>query len=211
MQEVRQTTKQRFETTALVLLAAGQSSRFEDGDKLLAPLWGRPLIAYSAGLLNKVAVAARVAVVGPGHLKRTSLLQAAGWLVLVNDQANTGMASSLATGVREVASIEGVEAALIMLADMPNVPDSHLIELHDALTPNRLAVMSQVGHALQPPAIFRRTLFDQLSRVVGDKGARQLFESLDCKGSVSLDPSFGTDVDTNADLSKLEFQLTSGK
>ena len=52
----------RPETTALVLLAAGQSRRF-GGDKLGAPLLGKPLALHAADALAAIPFATRIAVV----------------------------------------------------------------------------------------------------------------------------------------------------
>lgn len=195
--------RQRFSTTALVLLAAGRSSRFEQGDKLLATFADRPLIAHSAGLLGGEDVAARIAVVAPGQTKRADVLRTAGWSVVVNDEASTGLASSLAAGVREAARVPTADAALILLADMPDVPDQHLLHLREALTPDRSAAMSELARTLLPPAIFGRSVFERLTALTGDAGARQVFDALDNTATVSLPPNSGGDVDTREDLARL--------
>ncbi|NNU36023.1 NTP transferase domain-containing protein [Rhizobium sophorae] len=53
-----------FSDTAIILLAAGKSSRFEAGDKLMAMYRGAPILERSARLLKGEAVAIRIAVVG---------------------------------------------------------------------------------------------------------------------------------------------------
>jgi CTP:molybdopterin cytidylyltransferase MocA len=192
-----------FAATAIVLLAAGRSSRFVDGDKLLAPLGGRPLITHSAALLGGERVGCRIAVVGPGHEARAELLRAAGWTVVVNAQAESGLASSLAVGIAQARNSPFIEAALVLLADMPDVPQTHLVALRATLGDGCMAVMSATQETLRPPAIFRREVFDQLMSLSGDAGARKVFDRLSATATVELPEPAAADVDTRADLERL--------
>ncbi|WP_228716899.1 NTP transferase domain-containing protein [Billgrantia pellis] len=193
-----------FASTALVLLAAGQSRRFEEGDKLLARLHGQRIIQRAAAALQGHDLAARIAVVGPDQAARAVELRAAGWTVVVNAQSEKGLSASLAAGIREAGQCRGVEAALVMLADMPNVPDAHLVDLRDALTPERSAVMSLAGAVHSPPALFDRAVFDSLTGLAGDAGAGQLFQSLAHTATVAIPADWALDVDTREDLMKVD-------
>jgi xanthine dehydrogenase accessory factor len=135
-------------STALIPLAAGRSSRFEGGDKLMASYRGRRVIDHAAGLLRGETVAARIAIVAPDQPDRAEALRAAGWAVTVCHETDSGQAASLATGIREVAQCGRADAAMVLLADMPEV---HLFTLREALTLQRSAVMSQAKTALLPP------------------------------------------------------------
>ncbi|MCE8021493.1 NTP transferase domain-containing protein [Halomonas sp. MCCC 1A11036] len=193
-----------FASTALVLLAAGQSRRFEEGDKLLARLRGQRVIQRAAAALQGHDLAARIAVVGPDQATRAVELRAAGWTVVVNAQTEKGLSTSLAAGIREAGQCQGVDAALVLLADMPNVPDAHLVDLRDALTPERSAVMSLSGAVHSPPALFDRAVFDSLTGLAGDAGAGQLFQSLAHTATVAIPADWALDVDTREDLMKVQ-------
>ena len=65
-----------FDRTAILLLASGLSSRFGAGDKLMADLHGRPVLAHAASVLADRSVARRVAVVGTGQTARKACLEA---------------------------------------------------------------------------------------------------------------------------------------
>ncbi|QTP53773.1 NTP transferase domain-containing protein [Billgrantia sulfidoxydans] len=191
-----------FASTALVLLAAGQSHRFAEGDKLLARLRGQRLIQRAAAALQSHALAARIAVVGPDQAARAVELRAAGWSVVVNAHAAQGLSTSLAAGIRQAGQSHAVEAALVMLADMPNVPDAHLVDLRDALTPERSAVMSSAGAVHLPPALFDRSVFDGLTGLGGDAGAGQIFRSLAHTATVPIPAEWALDIDTREDLAQ---------
>lgn len=193
-----------FADTAIVLLAAGQSKRFEDGDKLLAPLRGKRVIDHAGALLNRESVAGRIAVVGAGDDGRADALRAAGWNVIENENAHAGQATSLAAGIRATSAYSGVRSALVLLADMPNVTDAHLLSVREALTPDRSAVMSQDGDTLLPPAIFASHLFGRLSGLTGDAGAARVFSALGNTATVLISAFAACDIDTRADLSRME-------
>lgn len=189
-----------FAATALVLLAAGRSSRFEAGDKLLATLNGRPLIDHAAGALAAEAVAARIGVVGPPHATRAARLRDAGWRIVENPEWASGQGTSLAAGIRAAAGARGVDAALVLLADMPCVPDGHVQALRMALTGDVEAVFTRADGRLGPPAVFARAAFARLAALDGDRGARAILPDLAATSSVDLDPDLAADVDRLADL-----------
>lgn len=190
--------------TALVLLAAGASRRFE-GDKLMAPLSGRPLLAHVAGALRGARLGARIAVVPPDRPERAALLAAEGWQVLICPQAAEGQGASLAAAIAAVAELPQISAALVILGDMPGVSDAHLMALRGALSAEKSAVMSESASGqLLPPAIFAREVFDALMALGGDQGARRLFPGLARRAVVRLAAGAAQDIDTRADLALAE-------
>ncbi|QTP61094.1 NTP transferase domain-containing protein [Billgrantia antri] len=197
-----------FASTALVLLAAGQGRRFEGGDKLLARFRGQYVMHHASAALQAHDVAARIAVVGPDQAQRAEELRAAGWSVVVNAHAAQGLSTSLAAGIRQAGARQGVEAALVMLADMPNVPDAHLVDLRDALTPQRSAVMSLAGAVSMPPAIFGRSVFGSLTGLAGDAGAGQIFRSLAHTATVPIPSEWALDIDTREDLAQAQAECS---
>ncbi|WP_084396847.1 NTP transferase domain-containing protein [Henriciella aquimarina] len=194
-----------FARTALILLAAGQSQRFAAGDKLLASLTDQPIIDRASGALADETVGARIAVIGPDQDERAAALTKAGWQIVLNPHAAEGQSTSLKAGLDAAGQAEAdIDAAMILLADMPCVPDAHLHALRDAMTPDKLAVMSATGDTRLPPAIFSRAVFDRLGALTGDTGAKRVFETLDNTATVALSPDQAVDIDTTDDLQQLE-------
>ncbi|HCI47296.1 MAG TPA: xanthine dehydrogenase [Rhodospirillaceae bacterium] len=198
--------------TALILLAAGASSRFTDGDKLLAGYKGRRVIDHAALALSHQQVTARIAVVPPDageadgkadHTARANALIEAGWQVVVNQDAASGMASSLAAGISAIRD-NGSDPthALVLLGDMPNIPDVHLFDLRDLITPERPAVMSRFADTTTPPAMFSAHLFDALEKLTGDRGAKQLFNQLENTATLDMPAECAVDIDTAQDLNR---------
>lgn len=198
--------KAPFARTALLMLAAGASARFEDGDKLLAAYRGEPVIAHSAGLLPSETLAARIAVTRPDTQKRASLL-GADWQIVENPDADAGQATSLRCGIEAVQAHERAEQVLVVLADMPDVPDAHLRRLKRAMDTGASAAMSDSDGRLMPPAIFARATFQALTQIEGDRGAKGVFEALGDTVTVPLDAALARDIDTRDDLRTAEEAL----
>ncbi|WP_340692895.1 nucleotidyltransferase family protein [Hyphomonas sp.] len=198
-----------FDRTAILLLASGLSSRFGAGDKLMADLDGRPVLARAAGALANRSVAKRVAVVGTDQSARRTCLEALGFEIVLNPAPEDGQGNSLAIGSQYVRDATDADNALILLGDMPFVTDTHLEGLAEALSQGASAVMSETGGRLSPPALFRRDHFDKLVAVTGDRGARQIFENIPMRRVVAAAPDLLMDIDCGLDLQRAE-ELLNG-
>ncbi|MCI4643623.1 MAG: NTP transferase domain-containing protein [Hyphomonadaceae bacterium] len=195
--------------TAVLLLAAGQSSRFAGGDKLLASLNGKRVIDYPAAALSNTQVHSRVAVVGPDQHERKAILETAGWQVLVNSDAASGQASSLKAGLRQISSTPEVMHVLVLLADMPFVPDEHLRKLRAAMAQGATAAMSFVAGEYVTPAIFSVSLLPEMLTLGGDLGAKKVLMKHQDIRAVAIAPHQASDIDTEEDLHRLRDEVPS--
>ena len=198
-----------FDRTAILLLASGLSSRFGAGDKLMADLHGRPVLARAASALAGRPVAKRVAVVGTDQSARRTCLEALGFEIVLNPAPEDGQGRTLAIGSQYVRDTTEADSVLILLGDMPFVTDTHLEGLAKALSQGASAVMSETGGRLSPPALFRRDHFNQLVAVTGDRGARQIFERIPARHAVTAAPELLMDIDCGPDLQRAE-ELLNG-
>lgn len=193
-----------------LVLAAGSGSRF-GGDKLLAPLHGRPLLAYVATALAEAmaagALAGGVAVVPAGATPVARALAGAGLALVENPEAPLGVATSLKRGL---AALEGPLAppaggALIVLADQPGLRAEVIARLVQgwrrtgkSIRPRYLAAPSEPGH----PVLLDRSLWPLARNLHGDAGLLAMLKD----EAVTLIDVAGAnpDVDTPADLRQLE-------
>lgn len=175
---------------AAVLLAAGQSTRFGETDKIAAPLNGLPLGLHAAHTLAALPLTVRFVVTGP------TTLDWPGFEIVTNDQPGAGMARSIALGVA-AARRAGAEAVLIALADMPFVPAAHFLRLiarHHG--PTSLAASTN-GARRMPPALFGADWFATLEGLTGDQGARTLLDRAEMVPAAADDL---LDIDRPSDL-----------
>ena len=192
------------QNTAIILLAAGASSRFEDGDKLLADLNGKPVLERASTVAASNVFAAKLAITPASDSKRSGLLVAHGWEIIDNTDYRDGQASSLRRGLDHIKENKEIDQVVLLLGDMPHVPDSHLKEMLTLAEQNRVtAIMSDCDGVLCPPALFKRDHFEDLAALEGDRGAKAVFMALKSgAATLPLATEHGRDIDYVADLEK---------
>ncbi|MFN3869640.1 MAG: NTP transferase domain-containing protein [Hyphomicrobiaceae bacterium] len=190
-----------------ILLAAGLSRRFSDGDKLLAPLAGEPLLVHTARAIASSAVSELLAVTGHEHDARRAVLGPFRVRHVVVDTSQHGQGASIAAGVAAVdATARGV---MIVPADMPRL-DARLLDrlIAQVLSGGaRHIVCPAVGGAQRPPVIWPAALLDELRQLEGDGGGKSVIAlHADLASPVALDAGEALcldDVDTHADLRRI--------
>lgn len=179
-----------------LLLAAGTGERF-GGNKLLASLDGQPLVLHSARTLT--ACDRTVAVVRADDHRLQQLLRHTGIVVVINHQAEDGMGSSIAAGVKASPESDGW---CILPGDMPAVQTSTAQVVVDALRGGaQLAVPFYRTHSGHPVG-FGKLFRDQLESLNGDIGARSILAAHpDQVVRLAVDdPGILQDIDRPADL-----------
>lgn len=162
---------------AALVLAAGASTRFAGGHKLLADFRGEPLIAHVFELAKSAPVEARLVVTGARVGEIAALAEAAGLRSLHNPDFAAGLSTSLKAGLSALpASCEG---ALILLGDMPLIRPETLraivavAEANPAFAAIVPTHQGEWGH----PVLLKRALFADIAALSGDSGARALLKS----------------------------------
>jgi CTP:molybdopterin cytidylyltransferase MocA len=172
--------------TAAVVLAAGGGRRY-----------GMPkaLVEYEGSLLVERAVRTAKAVCDPVLVvlgaRAVDVWRQAdldGATVLANQDWETGMASSLRTGLEGLRGWPGrVEAALLLLVDMPGMTAEALQKVAGHASPDALAVATYDGVRGHPVLIGREHWAGVVETAAGDEGARRYLAAhdvleVDCTG-----------------------------
>jgi molybdenum cofactor cytidylyltransferase len=94
--------------------------------------------------------------------------------IIYNEQWQTGMASSIRCGSKEMVAIAPeLDAIVLMVCDQPFVSSDLIHQLiNQHRTTNFPIVASEYGEVLGVPALFHRTLFLELKTLRGDVGAK---------------------------------------
>lgn len=186
------------EKTALLLLAAGRSTRFGDTDKLAEPFLGRPLAFHVTTALEDMPFLERIVVKDGTALDFTTF----GCRVIHNERPEAGLSHSVRLGI---AAVNGeAEAVLIVLADMPRVTAAHVYRMFDVAIGPDAVVASSNGEHPCPPVLFGRDQFEALRMLDGEEGARAMVRS---GRHVVTSPAELVDVDTPDDLARLRAQF----
>jgi molybdenum cofactor cytidylyltransferase len=186
---------------AALLLAAGRSERF-GGDKLLAPLHGRPVLFWSAAVLA-TELDALYLVVPRDAGARIAALDGIPSVIVEHAGRDAGMASSIAVGI--AALPPAVDAVLIALADQPMISRDVVRRLCERWREGGVAAATPHyrdgrGH----PVLFGRQTFGALGALTGDTGARSVLDGLgDAVAVVPVNEDAPVDVDTPDALRRL--------
>jgi molybdenum cofactor cytidylyltransferase len=189
-----------------ILLAAGCSSRFGDGNKLLAPIKGQPMVRAVADALLRSGCINEVLVV-TGHEAEAVQTGLADLPVRFVHNANwrDGMGGSIARGVAALpATLDGVA---IVPGDMPFLTAS-LIEMLGARfqeEKGRSIVFPATPSGEQRnPVVWPRRYFGLLQGLSGPEGAKRLLAEFaeHCSVVAVADEKALFDVDAIDDLSR---------
>ena len=185
-----------------ILLAAGESKRFGDKNKLLAMINGKPIINHILDTLFEVYDPSElIVIVGHEHKIIKNLIFNTNIKILENINYKKGVGTSIALGVNNLdTEIDGV---MIIPADMPYINSKDLINLEKKFVELNCVkvVMPEHNSKIGNPVILPRNYFKTLKSLKDDFGARSLIRK---KDTVTLKTGFGTifDIDTKEELAK---------
>ncbi len=181
---------------AAVVLAAGASRRLGRPKQIVA-LGGETLVERAVRVameaeLAPVIVVVKAVVQPEGDFGRS--LQQRGCMIVVNEQAEEGMAASIRRGV-QMAGMLKAEGVVLMACDQVALRPEHLRALCEQ--PESAAGSGYAGK-VGIPAYFPAASFAGLMELRGDVGAREMLLGQ----RVVMDEALVLDVDTEADVER---------
>lgn len=186
-------------TARPVVLAAGAGRRF-GGDKMLALVDGVPLLRHAVGAYAELC--GRVTVVISNDERLKAALEGLPADVVVNEQADEGIASSIRAAVMHS---KNHPALMIALGDEPRVDRALVMRVmqlwHETRAP---IVVPKYNGAPGHPVLFDEATYSDLLTLEGDRGAKGLIERYGATVlSVDVAGPRPIDVDTTTDLERL--------
>lgn len=188
-------------STAAVVLAAGAGRRY-GMPKALVEFEGSLLVERAVRTARDVCDPVLV-VLGARAVDVWREADLEGATVLANAEWETGMASSLRTGLDGLRGWPGrVDAALLLLVDMPGMTADALRRVAEHASPDALAVATYDGVRGHPVLIGREHWAGVVETAIGDEGARGYLAAhdvteVDCTGladptDLDVPPAGGT-------------------
>ena len=191
---------------AAVVLAAGGSTRL-GRPKQLVRIDGEPLVRRAARAALAAGCRPVFVVLGAEGAAVGDAVADLPVRRVTNPRWADGVGASIACGVRAVTGGQppgqpaGQPAGCIVLpCDQPRLTAGVLTALIERFAAGgAAAVACGYGGAVGPPALFAPALFDRLSALTGDRGAKRVLRG--CAAVAVIDfPGGDLDVDTDADL-----------
>lgn len=195
------------EAVAGVVLAAGGSSRWGPGSKLLAPLDGGRTVVESVALAARRAGLEPVVAVLGHRAEEVRRALPEGVETVRNPEWAAGRSGSLAAGLRRASARPEVAAAVVLLGDEPGVEPEVIRAVRAAWREGEAeAVRTRYRDRPGHPVLFARSCFAELGRLEGDRGALRWLERAGEAGrlrTVRIETEAPRDVDTREDHRRL--------
>lgn len=188
-----------------IILAAGASRRLGQ-PKQLVSFEGETLLERSFRIAREAGAAPVLVVLGANFASICASVAFEGAVPVLNDQWESGMASSIHAGLNE-AEVRSSETAgvLIMACDQPLLTVEHIARLLMTFGDHAAEsiVASEYAGTRGIPAVFPRKVFAALRSLHGDKGARGLLAKAPCPVIALRLEGGSVDIDLPADLDNL--------
>ncbi|MDP1837195.1 MAG: molybdopterin-binding/glycosyltransferase family 2 protein [Reyranella sp.] len=194
---------QQAPRVAVLVLAAGRSTRMGGPNKMLADANGAPLVVHAVkAALESQAVEIVVVLGHMAEQVRAGIESAipgrSRLRFITNPDFVEGLSTSVRTGIGALSS--NVDAAVVQLGDMPGVGAGLLNRLIAAFSPveGRAICVPTVGGKRGNPVLWARRFFPEMTMLSGDSGAKHLIgehADLVCEVEMAGEAAI-TDIDT---------------
>jgi len=182
---------------AIVILAAGSSSRMGQSKQLLR-VHDTTVLSHAITVALQAKPAVVTVVLGAHAKQHHESIQFMPVNIVVNEQWETGMGSSLKAGLQHVeAHHPNVTAALFMVCDQPALTTQHLLNLIGKA--DKPIVASYYAGSPGVPALFNKSVFNALHALENDQGAKKIFQQFREQVSIVNFPGGELDLDTMED------------
>jgi len=187
-----------------VILAAGESSRLGSPKQLLI-YRGETLLQRTINAARQAGIKCIILVLGANKTLILSQTDIAGVDVVENENWQTGMASSIAVGIKAIKKIKTLpDAAILMVCDQPYISPSVLNELiTEQKATGKPIIACEYENITGVPALFHESFFEQLAHLNGDAGAKKIMRQYPEKVAVIPFPLGIVDIDTQDGYKRL--------
>ena len=185
-----------------IILAAGESKRFGDKNKLSVMIDDKPIINHVLdSLLEIFDYSELIVIIGHEHKFIKSLIFNKDIKILKNIDYKKGIGTSIALGVNYLET--DIDGVMIIPADMPYLNSNDLFNLEKRFIELNCekVVMPEHNSRIGNPVILPKSYFKILKSLKNDFGAKSLIKKKDI---VTFKTGFGTifDIDTKEELAK---------
>ena len=191
--------------TAIIILAAGNSSRLGKPKQLLS-FYGKPLLVHVVDEAIKAGVAKVLVVTGFAADEMKDLLAGKNVTIIENVKWNSGMAEGIVLAINAIISnFPQVENVIISVCDQPFINAALFNEmiLKKQTTQKNIIACSYSG-TKGVPVLFSKIYFNELLELKGAEGAKKILVKYESDVDSFPFEKGSIDIDTAADYERLQ-------
>lgn len=191
-------------SVGLILLAAGASRRMAGQSKQLLIYEGESLVRRAAKTALASLCRPVIVVTGANREKIEAKIADLPLYIVANEDWETGMASSIRTGIEHLIVTAETSATVVMLCDQPLVDEMLINRLIDKYrTTGAPLVAAKYNETHGVPALFDKRLYPSLLALTGLQGAKIIIIDHSADLAEIPVPAAAFDIDTLADYVQL--------
>ena len=155
-----------------ILLAAGQSKRLVNQNKLIKNYKRKPLINHAVQSIIKSKIEKLIIVLGFEYLKvKKKVNKNKKIQFVINHNYKKGISSSIKCGLKKISNKN--DGFIIVQADMPKISKNIFNKLHTEIKTNKKEIFVPIkNNKIGNPIGFKLSMINQLKKISGDRGAK---------------------------------------
>ena len=185
-----------------ILLAAGQSKRLFNQNKLTKNYKGKPLINHAVQSIIKSKIEKLIIVLGFEYLKVNKKINKNKKIkFVINHNYTRGISSSIKCGLKKISNKS--DGFIIVQADMPKISKNILNKLYKEIKTNKKEIFVPIkNNKIGNPIGFKLSMINQLKKISGNRGAKFIIKRNKSKIKYIRTKSLGIfkDIDLNKDF-----------
>lgn len=180
------------EKSAIIILAAGNSSRLGSPKQLLE-VHGQKLLTHVVKQACDSKADDVYVVLGSGEEILSPLISGDDIKIVVNQDWEKGMGSSIKTGIREIQKQNSYDTVIISVCDQPFLTSEIFNQFINQTGNQEIIVSAYSDGNFGPPTLFRKSRFSQLLSIYDTAGAKSVIKKYE--GTLGLIPFEKGDID----------------
>ena len=191
-------------STGIIILAAGSSSRF-GSTKQLVHFKGKTLLQHTIEEATEAGAEPIVVVTGANANEISKEIKNEKIEIVFNKDWEQGMALGIIIGLKKAISLNNkMEKAIIAVCDQPFISSSLFQQLYQKQNESaKYIVACCYADTIGTPALFTQKYFDVLMKLKGDEGAKKLMKTYSEDVAMVDFPKGYIDIDTKEDYENL--------
>jgi len=191
-------------STGIIILAAGSSSRF-GSTKQLVHFKGKTLLQHTIEEATEAGAEPIIVVTGANANEISKEIKNEKIEIVFNKDWEQGMALGIIIGLKKAISLNNkMEKAIIAVWDQPFISSSLFQQLYQKQNESaKYIVACCYADTIGTPALFTQKYFDVLMKLKGDEGAKKLMKTYSEDVATVDFPKGYIDIDTKEDYENL--------